>query len=137
MKDREKQSNQNEDQKNWLEWMVFGVSLALLLTVFGYLVYQVINYTPQDPEVYAKGVPDPSEMEPNRYKVIVYNKGGTTAEEVTVEFTLYKNGDPEEVSELVIPFSPKDSERTGWVLFTTSPAAADSVIARIVSYEKP
>lgn len=136
-KENKQQNNKAADQKNWLEWLVFGISLLLLLSVLGYLVYQVINYKPQDPEIYAKGVPDPSELAPHRYKVTIHNKGGTTAEEVVVEFTLYKDGESAEESDLTIPFSPKDSERTGWVIFRTDPVAADSVVARIVSYKKP
>lgn len=131
------QEKHNDDKKNWLEWLVFGVSLVMLLAILGYLIYQTAKYSYKDPEVYAKGVPDPSEMAPNRYKVTVYNKGGTTAEQVIVEFTLYSQGQEPEVSELTIPFSPKESEREGWVIFRNSPESADSVVARIVSYKKP
>ncbi|MBB6611712.1 hypothetical protein H7F15_11740 [Pontibacter sp. Tf4] len=137
MSKEKRQEEHKDDRKNWLEWLVFGLSLAMLLGILGYLTYQTVIYKNTDPEVYAKGVPDPSELAPNRYKVTVYNKGGTTAEAVIVEFTLYSQGQEPEVSELTIPFSPKESEREGWVIFRSSPATADSVVARIVSYKKP
>lgn len=130
-------ASSNEDQKNWLEWLVFGVSLLLLAGVFGYLLYQVFNYKATDPEVYAEAEYDPSELAPNRYKVTVFNRGGTTAEQVIVDFTLYKTGEPLEESELQIAFSPKESKREGWVIFRNNPLQADSVIARIVSYKRP
>ena len=136
-KEDNKVNRKQEDQKNWLEWLVFSVSLLLLLSIFGYLVYQAFNHAPTDPDIYAEATPDPSALAPNRYHVTVYNKGGTTAEDVLVEFVLYKNGEEAEKSELQIVFSPKDSKREGWVTFTSNPRAADSVTARIVSYKKP
>ena len=137
MSNHNRKSEKDKDQKNWLEWLVFSISLLLLLAIMGYLVYHVINYKPMGPEIYAEATAEPSVYAPNRYKVIVYNKGGATAEEVKVEFILYKKGKAMEESELQIPFSPKESEREGWVIFRTDPAVADSVIARVVSYKKP
>lgn len=125
------------DEKNWLEWLIFCLSLLLVLGILGYLVYQVINFKPTDPDVYAEATFDPSEHAPNRYKVKVYNKGGITAEEVLAEFILYKAGKAQEKSELLVAFSPKDSESEGWVTFSGKPANADSVASRIVSYKSP
>ncbi len=142
MKEQEDQqkkdkTGQGQDQKNWLEWLVFSVSLLMLLTIVGYLVYQAVQYKPEAPEIYAEAVADPSELAPNRYKVTVSNQGGTTAEEVIVEFKLYKAGEELEASELQIAFAPKESQREGWVIFSNNPADADSVVARVVSYKKP
>ena len=133
----DKDKDNNQDQKNWLEWMVFSISLLMLLAILGYLGYQVLTYKAMDPEVYAEAKHDPSELAPNRYKVTVHNTGGTTAEEVIVEFKLYEKGETLEESELQIAFSPKESKREGWVIFRNNPQAADSVIARVVSYKKP
>jgi len=125
------------DEKNWLEWLVFCISLLLLLGILGYLVYEVSNYKPTDPDVYAIVKPDPSEHAPNRYQVTIANKGGTTAEEVMVEFILYRAGKEIEKSELMIAFSPKDSEKQGWINFSGKPEKADSVATRVVSFKKP
>ncbi|MBC5772670.1 hypothetical protein H8S95_01230 [Pontibacter sp. KCTC 32443] len=127
----------NPDEKNWLEWLVFCVSLLLLLSILGYLVYQVSSYKAQDPDVYAEAQPDPSVMAPNRYQVAVYNKGGSTAEEVITEFILYTDGKEKEKAELMTAFSPKDSKQEGWVIFSGQPSDKDSVVARIVSFKKP
>lgn len=132
-----KHTDNRNDQKNWLEWLVFGLSLLLLLSILGYLVYQTITHKPGEPDIYAEAKADPSKLSPNRYMVTVYNKGGATAEEVIVEFILYKAGEELEKSELQIAYSPKESKREGWVTFTSDPQAADSVIARVVSYKKP
>ena len=133
----DKQNNNGTDQKNWLEWLVFGLSLLLLLSILGYLVYQTMVHKPGEPDIYAEAKADPSRLSPNRFKVSVYNQGGATAEEVLVEFILYKTGEELEKSELLIAFSPKQSKREGWVTFTNNPQVADSVIARVVSYKKP
>ncbi|HEY4650782.1 MAG TPA: hypothetical protein VIG72_05175 [Pontibacter sp.] len=127
----------NEDEKNWLEWLVFCISLLLVSGIFAYLVYQVIGYTSEEPDVFAEAHAAPSRLSPNRYRVTVYNKGGATAEEVIVDFTLFKAGEELERSEMQIPFSPVDSKREGWVIFSNNPAQADSLVARVVSYKKP
>lgn len=134
-KDRSKKNK--HDEKNWLEWLVFGISLVMLLAIFGYLGYQVKTYDATDPEVLVEASYDPSEMIPNRYQVTVTNKGGITAEEVITEFTLYSGGKEKETSELQIAFSPKDSKREGWVTFSGEPTTSDSVAARVKSYKKP
>jgi uncharacterized protein (TIGR02588 family) len=133
----DKKDKQTHDQKNWLEWLVFSISLLLVLAILSYLVYQAYTHSPSDPDIYAQAKPDPSELAPNRYQVAIYNKGGSTAEEVHIEFTLYRAGEKVEKAELEIAFSPRDSKREGWITFTDSPHAADSVTARIVSYKKP
>ena len=125
------------DEKNWLEWLVFGISLLLLLAIFGYLGYQVKTHDTTDPDVLVEANYDPSENAPNRYQVTIMNKGGTTAEEVTAEFILYSGGKEKEKSELQIAFSPKNSRREGWVTFSGEPATSDSVAARVKSFKKP
>jgi uncharacterized protein (TIGR02588 family) len=137
MSNDKKSERKENDEKNWLEWLVFSVSLLLLLGILGYLVYQVFNYNPTDPEITAEAKHDPSGNVPNRYQVFVYNKGGTTAEEVIVEFILYKAGKEHEKSELMMAFSPKDSKNEGWVTFSGNPEKTDSVVARVISYKKP
>ncbi|MER2997528.1 hypothetical protein [Pontibacter populi] len=134
---KDKQKDNNHDEKNWLEWLVFGISLLMLLAIFGYLGYQVKTYNPSDPEVMVEARHDPSAESPNRYQVTVMNKGGTTAEEVIAEFTLFSNGKEKETSELQIAFAPKDSKREGWVIFSVQPTASDSVVARVKSFKKP
>jgi uncharacterized protein (TIGR02588 family) len=133
----DKSNTFTDDSKNLLEWVVFYVSLLLVLTILGYLVYNVYNYKPSPPDLLVTYKHDPSKYAPNRYHVLVKNQGGETAEEVNVELVLEQAGNELEAAELQIPFSPRASEREGWVNFKTDPASADTVIARVMSYKKP
>ena len=116
---------------------MFYISLLLILSILGYLVYNVYTYKPSPPDLLVTYQHDPSEFAPYRYHVRVTNQGGETAEEVNIELVLEKAGQELEAAELQIPFSPRESEREGWVNFKTDPATADTVIARVMSYKKP
>jgi uncharacterized protein (TIGR02588 family) len=128
---------EGDDDKNLLEWIVFGVSLLLIMAILGYLGYQAYIYEPSPPDIEVKYRPDPSENAPHRYHISIVNTGSETAEEVVVELALQKDGEELETAELQIPFAPKESKREGWVTFKTDPASADSVVARVMSYKKP
>lgn len=131
------EDNQHEEKKNWLEWSVFALSIVLVLGVLGYLVYQAYNHKASTPDLYVQIWSEPSANAPNRYHILLENKGGTTAEEVTVELVLMKDGEEMEKAQLQIPFAPQESKREGWVNFTKDPAKADTVSSRVVSYKKP
>lgn len=127
----------NGDDKNALEWTVFAVSLLLVLTILAYLVYRVYTEEPSTPDLVVEYFHDPSEHAPQRYRVVVHNKGGETAEEVQVELALHKGEEELETAALQIAFSPKQSKREGWISFKKSTAEADTVIARVMSYKRP
>lgn len=126
-----------DDSKNALEWIVFSISLLLILGVFGYLAYQVYTEKEESPDISVETRHDPSDHNPFRYHVTVYNKGGQTAEAVTVEVAVKEGGKEVEKAELQIPFVPKESKREGWVNFSKNPGKADTVEARVLSYKKP
>jgi uncharacterized protein (TIGR02588 family) len=137
--DKVETQNQREgrDIKNWLEWTVFGLSLILVLSILGYLGYKVYHHTEVPPEIHTQVWPSPSEQMPNRYQVVVENKGGTSAEEVRVAVSIRRGGQELEKAELDVAFVPQESKREGWVVFEHAPAQSDSVVARVVSFEKP
>ncbi|MCP2045475.1 hypothetical protein [Pontibacter sp. HSC-36F09] len=127
----------DDDDKNGLEWTVFGVSLVLVLTILAYLSYMTYTHEPSSPDLTLEYYHDPSANAPHRYRVVVHNRGGETAEEVQVELTTESGGEEVESAELSIAFSPKDSKREGWVNFKEDPASADTLVARVVSYKRP
>lgn len=142
MQDNIRQDTQHKhvpqsDHKNWLEWTVFAISLVLLLAIFAYLGYQTYTQKPSTPDLLVQSRPDPSNHAPNRYHILLENKGGTTAEEVLIELALIKAGEEVEKAQLHIPFAPQESTREGWVGFSSNPSKADTVITRVVSYKKP
>ncbi|WP_299824749.1 hypothetical protein [uncultured Pontibacter sp.] len=135
--ENKKEPNGSKDIKNWLEWTIFAISLIMVLTLLGYLVHQVYTDKPSSPDLLVQTVADPSEHAPFRHLVTIYNKGGTTAEEILVEIVLEKEGDVIEKAELQLPFSPQESTREVWVNFRENPAMADTLVTRVVSYKKP
>ena len=122
-------------EKNWLEWTVFGLGLALVLGVLGFLIYDGAT---------AAGGPAEFRIELGRHErrgdgfhvpVRIKNSGGETAEGVHVEVLLEAAGQTER-GEFVVAFLPRGGTREASVTFHTDPAAG-TLRARVLGYEKP
>ncbi len=124
-------------EKNWLEWVVFGVGLALVASTLGFLVYDGATGGGAPPAVEVTlGEPRPTGHN-FIVPVTVTNHGGQTAEGVTVEVTLEGAGGGEpERGELTVAFLPRRATREGWVAFRTDPRAG-RLTPRVLGYEKP
>ncbi len=131
-------------RKNWLEWMVFGAGLTLLVATIGYLGYQAREYG-QQPAVLTVTLgepwaPDADQPERIIVPVTVRNDGGHTAAEVKVVVSLVHNEmdavDGMARRELTFAFVPHKSSRAGAVTFEHRPAA-DEMRARVLSYLEP
>jgi uncharacterized protein (TIGR02588 family) len=107
--------------KNWLEWSVFAIGLLLVLATLGFLVRETLTSAGGPPDVAARlGAPQPSAggfMVP----VEVTNVGQETAEDVRVTVILETPGGEREEADLDIAFLPRDSRRSGWVVFRADP----------------
>lgn len=127
----------NKLEKNWLEWLIFAVSLLLVISTLGYLIYdaKLSSETPPNIEVQL------GETQPQGQNflvpVIAINKGEQTAETVQIEVVLEKDGKEEESAELEIQFLPRGAKRSGWVTFETDPRTVDKIKSRAVGFEKP
>jgi len=141
MDDHKKKKRENlagdGDDKNALEWTVFAMSLVLVLSILAYLSYQVYTDKPGTPDLVVEYYHDPSKHAPQRYRLVVHNRGEETAEEVLVELALERGGEELETAELSIVFSPKESKREGWVSFREEIRQGDTLVARVMSYKKP
>lgn len=124
-------------EKNWLEWIVFVISLILVLFTLGYIVYDgaTLGETPPNIELQL-GQPQPQS---DRFIVPVTatNRGDETAETVQIEVTLNSDGREEETAEFEIAFLPRHSTRRGWVTFQTDPRTVEQIEARVLGFEKP
>lgn len=116
---------------------MFAISLLLVLGIVAYLGYQAYTDKPATPDLVVVYFHDPSEHAPQRYRVVVHNRGGETAEEVQIELSLERGGEEMESAQLSIAFAPKESKREGWVNFKEDPSQADTLVARVVSYKRP
>ena len=124
-------------EKNWLEWVVFGVGLVLVVATLSYLVYDGATSAGTPPEIEVL-LGEPRRGGPGfLVPVKVVNRGGETAGGVMVEVVLEAAGSPEpERGEFTVAFLPRGGAREGWVAFRTDPRAG-RLTARAVGYEKP
>ncbi|HZB45712.1 MAG TPA: hypothetical protein VE360_10730 [Pyrinomonadaceae bacterium] len=124
-------------EKNWLEWVVFGVGLVLVVSTLAYLVYDGATAADTPPDVEVRlGEPRPGGAG-FLVPVTVVNRGGQTAEGVTVEVVLEGAGQGEpERGEFTVAFLPRRGTREGWVAFRSDPRAG-RLTARAAGYEKP
>lgn len=126
-----------KEKKNNLEWTVFGLGLLITLSILGYLIYKSSTFEPGTPQLFIQYFQEPGRYEPNRYHIILHNKGTETAEAIVIEMKLRRDGRELENAELEIDFCPRESVREGWVSFTVPPQQADTILARVASYKKP
>lgn len=126
----------NKPDKNWLEWLVFFVSLAIVVATIGYLVAAMRRTSERPPDLRVFVGQPVAGNAGHRVPVVVRNEGDITAEQVHVEVTL-RNG-TEEIAraELVLAFVPHRSQREGWVVFQRDPRCC-AVEGRAVGYEVP
>ena len=137
MSKKNHKEQRHQDKKNILEWVVFYSSLLLISLLLGYLVYQTFNYKPGSPDLTVNYAPDPSPHAPYRYHLTVRNEGHETAEEVSIEMVLQKDGGQLETGTMQLAYVPKNSKREGWINFSKDPVEADTLYVRIVSYKRP
>jgi uncharacterized protein (TIGR02588 family) len=124
-------------KKNWVEWAVFGVGLALVLFTLAYLTYDAVTLGDAPPTMEVR-TGTPLERPHNfLVPVTVINHGDKTAEGVTVEVVLETNGEEKERAEFGIAFLPRRATREGWVTFQTDPRIVGQIKARVLGYEKP
>lgn len=124
-------------EKNWLEWLVFGAGLLLVVSTLGYLVYDGATAPDTPPDIEVRlGEPRPGGAG-FLVPVTVVNRGGQTAGGVSVEVVLEAAGSPEpERGEFTLAFLPRGGTREGWVSFRSDPRAG-RLTARAHGYEKP
>jgi uncharacterized protein (TIGR02588 family) len=123
-------------QKNWLEWVVFAVSLILVALTLGYLVYAGVSMGQQPPSLEVRlGTPEQRQFN-FIVPVTVVNHGDETAEGVKIEVVLESGGEEKARGEVEIPFLPRHATREGWVAFEQDPRTAQ-LKARVLGYQKP
>ncbi len=125
-------------QKNWLEWVVFAISLVLVIITLGYLVYDGATFSETPPNIELElGKAQAQAADRFIVPVNAINRGDTTAEGVQIEVTLNSGGKEQENAQFEIAFLPRHSTREGWVTFTTDPRTVEQIKARVLGLEKP
>lgn len=126
----------NVPQKNWLEWTVFVIGLALVCGVFGYLVYDAITLGDAPPTMSIQiGQPE-QQGQYIAVSVAVTNQGDQPAEDVLVEVSYEGEQEPQQ-SQFQIAFLPRSATGEGWASFHASSGVIGQFKARVVGYSKP
>lgn len=124
-------------EKNWAEWIVFGVGLALVVSTLAYLTYDAATLGDAPPSIEVRtGQPL---QQPHNFivPVTVINHGDQTAEGVQIEVVLENGGEEKERAEFQVAFLPRRGTREGWVAFQLDPRTVERIKARVTGYEKP
>lgn len=123
-------------EKNWLEWVVFGAGLALVASTLAYLVHDGVTAPDTPPDVRVELGAPVAGGAGFVVPVTVTNRGGRTAEGVSVEVVLEGAvGEPER-GEFTVAFLPRGGSREGYVAFRSDPRAG-RLTARALGYEQP
>jgi uncharacterized protein (TIGR02588 family) len=123
-------------RKNRLEWIVFAVSLAVVLGTVGLLVQDMIRGKSAPPDLVVELGAPLRQAQGWAVPVTVRNVGGETAEGARIEVTLAIPGQPPERAEIDMAFVPADSRREGFVTFAGDPARG-RLAGRVVGFEIP
>jgi uncharacterized protein (TIGR02588 family) len=119
-----------------LEWLVSGISAAILLFVVGVLVRSAVTTDRRPPELEVHLGRAEAAGGLYRLPVEVHNRGDVTAVGAHVEVVLRRAGAEVERAEVVLSFVPRRSTRSGWAVFRQDPACCQ-VTARPVGFEAP
>jgi|SRR5690606_16490871 len=128
--------NMGEKEKpNLLENIVFYLGTFILLSLLGYLVFQIISNhdLPPDIKVYAGRQTEAA----CQWEVMVENVGESTAEQIHVVMELYDDGKPIDRVAPVIDYLPLHSSRQLHVVLQTDTGSCDSLVLVSVTYEIP
>jgi uncharacterized protein (TIGR02588 family) len=126
----------NIPQKNWLEWVVFGVGLLLIASVFAFLVYDALTLGDTPPTMAIQlGQPE-QRGQHTIVPVTVTNQGDQPAESVMIE-VIYEGAQEQQQAQFEIAFLPRSATGEGWASFQTSSAEIGQFKARVIGYQKP
>lgn len=120
-------------QKNWLEWLVFKLSLVLIVSVLGYLIFAAIT-EPRRPQYGFDVVVEPPTLLDGKYQApfTVFNKYDTIRD-VEVEIA-GDAGRSSHKAKVTFDYLPRHSERRGVAVFEQDPGRPRG---RITSFSVP
>ena len=128
---------EEKQDKNWLEWIVLGISSLLVLSVIGLLVYNAVT-VPDTPPIIKVSLGQLEQQE--GYFVVplvAVNKGFQTAKNVRIEVVAASQNDQEEKAAVEFPYLPGQSKANGWATFVKDPGDPADLQIQIVGYITP
>ena len=122
-----------EEEKNWLEWLITGISSVIVLFTLGFMVHQIIYEDPTPPNLQITLGETTAKDSGFAIPVTIHNEGTKTAENVVIA-VFSKNGDAQEKAEITVQFLPGKSTAEGWVTFMAPPKDLET---HVVGYVIP
>jgi len=130
-----RKSTPENPAKNLLEWIVFGISLLLVLSVLGFLAMAAARVEDGPPELLAKaGTPETKDGW-TRIPVTVENKGNRVASNVEVRVCT-GTGEARQEAGFTLDFVPRGASRAGAVSFKHTGEAL-ALECEVLGYEEP
>jgi len=123
-------------QHNLVEIITFIVGLVVLLSLVGFLIYQIDQKKNLPPQLQVSTTYEAA-MDQYAFRLEVENTGEESAEDVHIKLSLYQQGEVKEDASLSIRYVPVKSKETAWVVFHTDRMAGDSLVVSSVTYVKP
>lgn len=123
-------------RKNALEWTVFGLSLALLIAVAGFLAYDIVRGDSSPPQIVVRPGTPTERGDLIELPVVVENQGGAAVENLLVEVTVHQSSGGEGRAELSLPLLPRGASEEGLVTVPRM-GAVERVEWRVVGYTLP
>jgi len=123
-------------KKNWLEWTIFAISLALICATLGVLVYEQRSLTnaPPSPQIQL-GQPKWRQSY-FAVPVTVKNTGDQTAQNLQLEVDLVMPNGQRETGKVNLQYLPRRATRDAWVTFQQDPTKG-KLEPRVLGYERP
>lgn len=116
-----------------------AASLAFTIT-FGFLIYlfYVAAFVSENPPEFSLEFhPKPKPGKEVRFHLLVKNISRQTAEEVSVDVVMIRNGSMADRRTLNFDFIPRNSVREGWVVFNEPLKEGDQLVPQVSGYRKP
>lgn len=122
MSDEKEKSKNNERKKtSALEWLFAVLGLLLVVSVIGYLIYEIVTNEKKPPRLNVKI----GEIIANEHgflvKFKIENTGDENATDVTVEGEATRAKESVEKSDVTIDYVPAHSEKKGGMFFKNDP----------------
>jgi uncharacterized protein (TIGR02588 family) len=123
-------------QKNTVEWIVFAVSLGLVLAVAGFLAYDALAGGSSSPQIVVTPGEPRTEDEVLTVPITVENRGDQAAEDVRVVVTVRQEGGAEATTELTFDLLARGASEEGEVVVSLT-GAVQVIEAHAASYRLP
>jgi uncharacterized protein (TIGR02588 family) len=124
-------------KKNWLEWVVFGVSLAMLVVTLGLLAWGAAVTDDRPPRLALDPIVLAREGDALRAAVTVRNEGDQAAQLVAIEVQIVGGSGEVQQGSFQVELLPGGSSSTGEVVFFGAPAGDLRAEGRVIGYSLP